>query len=92
MQRVRRRQQYRLHLRIGDGVLQVGRQPEAMHGRQVAREAELLADAVHDADARAFALNRTENRLAPAAQPNHGGIDHFYARASSYLANVGQSI
>ena len=57
MQGMRRGQQDGLHLRVGDRVCKVGGQPEAMLGRQFAREFGLLGDAVHDAQARAFALN-----------------------------------
>ncbi len=57
MQRMRRGQHDGLHLRVGDGVLEVGGQPEAMLGGQFAREFGLLGHAVHDAQAAAFALN-----------------------------------
>ena len=57
MQGVRRRQQNGLHLGVGDGVFQVGGQPEAMLGRQFARKFRFFGHAVHDAQAAAFALN-----------------------------------
>ena len=57
MQGMRRGQQDRLHLRVRDGILEVGGQPEAMLGRQFTREFWLLAHAMHDAQALAFALD-----------------------------------
>src|ERR1039457_4910126 len=70
-------------LRVGEGVLEVGGQPEAMLRRQFAREFGFLGHAVHDAQAAAFALNGIENGLAPTAQADHGYIDHCCADASA---------
>jgi hypothetical protein len=39
---MRRSQDDALHLRVGEGVFQVGGQPEAMFGRQIARKYRLL--------------------------------------------------
>jgi hypothetical protein len=83
MQRMRRGEHDGLHLRVGDGVLEVGGQPEAMFRRQFAREFGFLGHAVHDAQAAAFALNGIENGLAPTAQADHGYIDHCCADASA---------
>ena len=88
MQRMRRGEHNGLHFRVGDRVFEVGGQPEAMLRRQVAREFGLLGHAVHDAQAAAFALNRTEYGLAPAAQTDHGCIDHFCPKCCERLVNV----
>ena len=76
VQGMRRRQQDRLHLWIGDRIVKLARQPETVARRQFARRLRFFADAMHDAQALALALDRIENGLAPAPQTDHGYLNH----------------
>ena len=76
VERMRRRQEHRLHGRVGDGVGEVGGELEAVLAGKAAHVVGLLADAVHEAQLLALALDGRHQRLAPAPKPNDGSIDH----------------
>jgi hypothetical protein len=76
MQRVRGCKKDRLNARIGNGVLEFGRQFEAFGGGEIADQFRLLAHAADKAQALAFALNRIDDIFPPASETDYGGIDH----------------
>ena len=83
VQRMRRRQENRLHGGVGDGVGEVGGEAEAVLRGEGAHVVGLLADAVDEAQLLALALDGRHQRLSPASEPDDGGVDH--------VANVRQS-
>ena len=76
VKRVGRRQHHRAHARIGDHIVELRRQFEAVLRRKRRHGVGLLAHAVHETQPRALALHRVDDRLAPAAEPDDGSLDH----------------
>ena len=71
---------------IGDGVVEVGGEPEAVLAGEAAHVVRLLADAMHEAELAALALHGRDQRLAPAPEPDDGGIDHMQRNPGSAVA------
>ena len=88
VQRMRRRQKDRLHLRILDRVRELGGEPEAVLLREVAHLVRLLAHAMHEAQARALALHRPDERFAPAAEADDRRIDHVLLPFRAFSGKV----
>ena len=86
MQRMRRRQEHRLHARVGDRLLEIGRQLEALGGGEIAHQIGLLADAADEAQALALALHGFDDVLAPASEADDGGVDHGEGSADKNMS------
>ena len=92
MQRMRRRQEHRLHVGIGDGLVEFGGEPEAVLRGEAAHVVRLLADAVDEAELLALALHGGDQGLAPASEADDGGIDHGKRGPRTFgVANVWHS-
>ena len=76
MQRMRRRQEHRLHARIGDGIGKFGAQFKAVGLGEIGDELGLFAHAANEPQAFALALHRFDDGFAPASQPDDGCVDH----------------
>src|SRR5471030_1892582 len=76
MQGMRRGKEHRLHARVGNGLVEIRRELEALGGREIAHQIGLLADSTDEMQALALALHGFDDVLAPASEANNGGIDH----------------
>src|SRR5262245_19352501 len=66
-----------LHALVGERLLQVVAEREAISLRDGQGRVDLLADAVHEAKLLAPALDALDDVLAPPAQPDDRGVDHL---------------
>ena len=73
---MRGRKENRLNARIGNGLLEIRRQFEALAGCEIADQFGLFAYAADKSQALAFALDRLDDIFSPAAETDYGGIDH----------------
>ena len=73
---MRRRQKHAPDARIGDRLVEIAREFEALAGCEIRDLLGLLADAADDAQAAALALHALDDALAPAAKADHGGVNH----------------
>ena len=79
VQRVRRGQHDGFHPRVGERVVELGRERESVGRRKVADLLGLLAHPADEAQALALALHRRNDALAPASKADNGCVDHVSA-------------
>ena len=80
MQRMRRRQEYRLHARIGGRVGKVRTQLETVGFGEIGNELGLFAHAANEPQPPILALHRFDDGFAPASEADDGGVDHRKAQ------------
>ncbi len=90
VQRVRGCEKNRLNTGIGNGLLELRGQFEALGRREIADQFRLFAHAADKPQALAFALNRIDDIFSPAAEADYGGIDHEWW--AGWWVNVSQRI